>query len=47
MSLKADLEYYLEREPTPEDLAEADEWMRYHPGADISEWAQAIKELEE
>lgn len=46
MSLKADLEYYLEREPSPEDLAEADEWLMHNPGADISEWAAAIKELE-
>ena len=47
MSLKSDLEYYLEREPTPADLAEAEEWLTYNPGADISEWAAAIKELEE
>ena len=46
MSLKEDLRYYLEREPSPEDLAEADEWLGRNPGGDIAEWAQAIVDLE-
>ena len=46
MSLKQDLEYYLEREVSAEDVQEAEEWQNRNPGADISEWASAIKELD-
>lgn len=46
MSLKQDLEYYLEREVSSDDIQWAEEWLSRNPGADISEWASAVKELE-
>lgn len=47
MSLKQDLEYYLEREVSAEEVQEAEEWQNQNPGADISEYVSAIKELED
>ena len=46
MSLKSDLEYYFEREVDSETIQEAEEWLLETPGADISEWVSAIKELD-
>lgn len=46
MELRRELEYYLEREVTSDDIQEADEWLSRNPGGDLSEWASAIKELD-
>lgn len=44
-NLAADLEYYLDRKPTAEEIAEADEWRTYNPGANLSEWVDAMIEI--
>lgn len=46
MSLRQDLEYYLERDVSSQEIQEAEEWQSHNPGADIAEWASAILDLE-
>jgi len=40
-----DLEYYLSRKPTSEEIAEADEWQQNNPGVGLSEWVDAMIEI--
>lgn len=45
MSTRNDLEYYLEREPTADEIQEADDWLTENPGGDLSEWVSAMREI--
>ena len=45
MSIAGDLEYYLEREPKPSEIADAEEWLSINPGGDLSEWVSAMIEI--
>lgn len=45
MSTAHDLEYYLDRKPTAEEIQEADEWQQDHPGVNLSEWVDAMIEI--
>ena len=45
MNIADDLEYYIEREPKPSEIAEAEEWLSTYPGGDLSEWVQAMIEI--
>ena len=40
-----DLEYYLERKPTTDEVIEASDWMQNHPGVNLSEWVDAMIEI--
>jgi hypothetical protein len=40
-----DLEYYLDRKPTSEEIQEADDWLLENPGANLSEWVSAMIEI--
>jgi len=40
-----DLEYYLSRKPTSEEIAGADEWQQNNPGVGLSEWVDAMIEI--
>ena len=45
MDIAKDLEYYLDRKPTNEEILEAEEWQTYNPGANLSEWVEAMIEI--
>lgn len=45
MNIAADLEYYLGYPPDSATIAEADEWMQDHPGVNLSEWVDAMREI--
>lgn len=45
MSIAGDLEYYLEREPKPSEIADAEEWLSTNPDGDLSEWVSAMIEI--
>lgn len=45
MSIAADLEYYLDRKPTNDEVVEAEEWQQDHPGASLSEYVDAMIEI--
>jgi hypothetical protein len=45
MSTAADLEYYLDRKPTSDEIAEAEEWQQDHPGIGLNEWVDAMIEI--
>lgn len=38
MNIAGDLEYYLERKPTADEIAEAEAWTQDNPGANLWEW---------
>ena len=44
MSIEKDLEYYIGRKPTSDEVAEAEEWAEFHPGVNLSEWVDAMIE---
>lgn len=44
-NIAGNLEYYLDRKPTSDEVAEAEEWQRFNPGADLSEWVSAMIEI--
>lgn len=44
-TIASDLFYYLDREPTADEIAEADEWQQYNPGSDLAEWVDAMREI--
>lgn len=44
MNIEKDLEYYLNRKPTSDEVAEAEEWAEYHPEVNLSEWVDAMLE---
>lgn len=45
MSAANELEYYIERKPTNDEIAEADDWLRENPGGDLSEYVAAMIEI--
>lgn len=45
MSTANDLEYYLGRKPSSDEIAEADEWLEFNAGADLSEYVSAMREI--
>jgi hypothetical protein len=45
MSTANDLEYYLDRKPTAEEVIEADEWQQDNPGSSLSEWVDAMRDI--
>lgn len=42
MSTADDLRYYLNRAPSHDEIAEADEWQLNNPGVGLSEWVDAM-----
>jgi len=45
MNIRGDLEYYLDRKPTDDEVADAEEWMEDHPGVGLHEWVEAMREI--
>lgn len=45
MNLALDLEYYLERKPTGEEVSAAEEWQQDHPGVGLAEYVDAMIEI--
>jgi hypothetical protein len=45
MSTAADLEYYLSRKPTADEVQEADDWLTENPGGNLDEWVSAMIEI--
>lgn len=43
--LVGDLEYYLDRKPTAAEIVEAMEWQDDHPGSDLAEYVDAMKQI--
>lgn len=44
MATRADLEYYLNRKPTDDEVLEAEDWMVENPGVNLSEYVEAMME---
>lgn len=42
---KADLEYYIGRKVTNQEYEEAMEWQDDHPGSDLAEYVDAMKQI--
>jgi hypothetical protein len=40
-----ELEYYIARKPTSDEIAQADEWLLDNPGGDLSEYVSAMIEI--
>ena len=40
-----DLEYYIGRRPTSEEITDAEDWLLDHPGSNLSEWVDAMEEI--
>lgn len=40
-----DLEYYLDRKPTADEIVEAGDWQLNHPGSNLNEWVDAMIEI--
>ncbi len=45
MSIADDLEYYLDRKPTCDEIADAEEWQTYNPGSSLAEYVDAMHEI--
>jgi len=45
MNIAGDLEYYLGRKPSADEVAEAEEWAEDHPGVGLNEWVEAMREI--
>ncbi len=45
MNTAGELEYYLERKPTSDEVAEAGDWQQNNPGSNLSEWVEAMIEI--
>ena len=45
MNIAGELEYYLGRKPSYDEVAEAGEWSVDHPGVSLSEWVDAMREI--
>ena len=45
MSTANDLAYYMDRKPTNEEISEAEEWQQDHPGVNLSEYVEAMREI--
>lgn len=44
-NVRNDLEYYLEREPTNDEVSEAGDWMQENPGINLAEYVDAMIEI--
>lgn len=44
MNIEKDLEYYLNRKPTDDEVVEAEEWMIENPSINLAEWVDAMME---
>jgi len=44
---KDDLEYYVGRKVTNEEYEQAMEWQQDHPGSDLAEYVDAMREIGE
>ena len=42
---KNNLEYYLEREVTADEIQEADDWIAENPGTNLDEYVSAMREI--
>lgn len=45
MNIAGDLEYYIDRKPTADEVTEASDWMQENPGSNLSEWVDAMIEI--
>lgn len=45
MSKVGDLEYYMGRKPTGDEVAEAEGWLEDHPDESLAEWVEAMNEI--
>jgi hypothetical protein len=45
MFSKGDLEYYVGRKVTEAEYEEAVEWQEDHPGSDLAEYVDAMKQI--
>jgi hypothetical protein len=45
VNIALDLEYYMDRTPTNEEILEADEWQQDHPGSSLAEYVEAMREI--
>lgn len=45
MNLAGELEYYLERKPTSQEVRDAEEWQQDHPGSGLAEYVEAMIEI--
>lgn len=45
MSIRDDLEYYLDRKPTNAEIAEASDWQDSNPGVSLSEYVEVMIEI--
>ena len=45
MNIALDLEYYMDRKPTNEEISEAEEWQQDHPGSSLAEYVEAMREI--
>lgn len=44
-NVRNDLEYYLERDPTNDEVVEAADWMQDNPGVNLVEYVDAMVEI--
>ena len=42
--IRADLEFYLDRKPTDDEVLEAENWMLENPRTNLCEWVDAMME---
>lgn len=45
MNTAADLEYYLGRKPSTEEIEDAEDWQQDHPGVGLAEYVEAMIEI--
>lgn len=45
MNVAGDLEYYLDRKPTAEEVEDAEDWMQDNPGVGLAEYVDAMVEV--
>ena len=43
--MSGDLEYYLGRKPSSQEIEEAADWQMDHPGVNLSEYVDAMLEI--
>lgn len=41
----SELEYFLGRTPTDDEVSEAEEWVQDHPHTGLNEWVEAMIEI--
>jgi hypothetical protein len=40
-----ELEYYIDRKPTAQEISDAEEWQTYNPGVNLDEYVSAVIEI--